>query len=430
MRQAIFIVIVSLALASCGQVPTLRQSAPVSGSAGVIHQIVQKGDGSLWVTLTPPQPLGQSIGITLGSDGKMWFTQENLHSVVGKVDMSGKIVEYPVSAIPLQIIQGADGALWFVEIGPGIVGRITTPGKLTEFPIPFAGASPSGLTAGADGNIWVADNNTRAPKSIDKVAPGGAMTEYHLPHPKHRHSIFGITGGPNQNVWFTDRGANEIGAVTSRGHFTSYPIPTPNSGAAGIALGADGNLYFAESQANKIGEVDRFGTVTEYPLPASDKSPRYIGEGYSGSTMWFDDQDAATGNYQFRQFIISTKTVTPVIPPPYTTSVPQYLNYGPDGNMWVADQRGPILVAVTHVLTSIPASVTLSGVGQSQTIQIHETQYKGGSFTVTSTNQIVATVSPGDRSNSFVVTAQGVGSCSIHVRDRLGNFIDVGVTVQ
>jgi streptogramin lyase len=167
MRNPFYVVIVSFALVGCGQVPTLRQSSPVSRGAGVVHQIAQQGDGSQWLTLTPPQPLGQTVGITQAPDGKMWFTQDNLHSVVGKVDMYGKFVEYPVSAVPLQIIESGGGALWFVEIGPGTVGRITTPGKLTEFPIPFAGASPSGLTAGAVGNIWVADNNIGAPKSID-----------------------------------------------------------------------------------------------------------------------------------------------------------------------------------------------------------------------------------------------------------------------
>jgi virginiamycin B lyase len=430
MRKTIGIAIVAFSLVGCSQVATLRQSAPVSQGAGVVHQIAQQGDGSLWVTITPPQPLGQSLGITLGPDGKMWFTQDNLHSVVGKIDMSGKVVEYPVSAVPLQIIQGADGDLWFIEIDPGAIAKITTSGKLTEYPFPDYGG-PSSITAGADGHIWITQNNERGvDDSIDKVALDGAITAYNLPHPKHRHSLFGIAGGPNQSVWFTDQGTNEIGSVTTRGHFTIFTIPTPNSGAAGIALGADGNLYFAESIANKIGEVDRFGNITEYPVPASDKGPRYISEGYSGGSMWFDDQDATTGNYQFRQFIIATKTFTPVIPPPYASSVPQYLNFGPDGNMWIADARGPILVALTHVMTSTPASLVFSGVGQSQTIQIHETQYKVRLFTAKSSNQNVATVSDGNQSNSFIVTSLGAGSCAIHVRDDLGNFIDVGVTVQ
>jgi streptogramin lyase len=423
MRKTLCIFIVSIALAGCGQVPMLRQSVPDSLSAGVVHQIVQQGDGSRWVKLTPPQPLGESIGMTLGPDGKMWFTQDNTPSVVGKIDMSGKIVEYPVSTVPLQIIEGPDGDLWFVEIDPGTIAKITTSGRLTEYPIP---SNPTGLAIGGDGNIWVADDN----KSVVKVTVDGVTTDYPLPHPKHHHYIFGIAGGPDKNVWFTDLGTNEIGSVTPHGHFTMYRIPTASSGAAGIALGSDGNMYFAESQANKIGVVDRFGNITEYPLPASDKRPRYIGKGYSGDTMWFDDQIAMTGTYQFRQFIIATKTFTPVDPPPYFNLVPLYFHAGPDGNMWVADNLGPILVAVTHVLTSKPSSVVLSGVGQSQTIHIHEMQYEGDSFTATSSDQNIATVSDGNQPKSFVVTAQGVGSCSIHVRDNLGNSIDVSTTVQ
>lgn len=424
MRKVIFIVIVSFALAGCGQVSTFRQSAPVSDSAGVTHQIVQKGDGSLWVTYAP-LPLHQTTGITQGPDGKMWFTQQQ--GDVGSVDMNGTIVRYFVSQAPLQIIVGPDRALWFAEtrntFGP-YIGRITTSGKLTEYQIPFD--PNAGLAAGSDGNIWVAGVR----RSVEKVTLHGVVTNYPLPHPKHHHSLLGLIGGPDGNVWFTDPGTNEIGFVTPHGKFTLFEIPTPNSGAAGIALGPDGNLYFAESQANKIGVIDRVGNITEYPVPASDKGPHYISAGYSGTTMWFDDQDAATGNYLLRQFIIATKTFTPPILPPFTDSVPEYLNAGPDGNMWIADVRGRILVALTHVLTSNPDSVVLSGVGQTQTIQIHETQYEGGSFTAKSSNQNIATVSAGNQSNSFVVTAQGAGSCSIHVRDQLGNSIDVRVTIQ
>jgi streptogramin lyase len=35
-----------------------------------------------------------------------------------------------------QIVAGPDGALWFTEKGANNVGRITTAGQITEFPIP------------------------------------------------------------------------------------------------------------------------------------------------------------------------------------------------------------------------------------------------------------------------------------------------------
>ncbi len=42
------------------------------------------------------------------------------------------------------------GALWFTEYNAGKVGRITTDGAITEFPLTAAGSGAWGITTGAD----------------------------------------------------------------------------------------------------------------------------------------------------------------------------------------------------------------------------------------------------------------------------------------
>jgi virginiamycin B lyase len=49
---------------------------------------------------------------------------------------------------------GTDGALWFTEFLGNKVGRLTTTGTFTEYPVPTANAKPLGITTGPDGNIW------------------------------------------------------------------------------------------------------------------------------------------------------------------------------------------------------------------------------------------------------------------------------------
>jgi streptogramin lyase len=49
---------------------------------------------------------------------------------------------------PAGITTGPDGALWFTEFGANQIGRITTAGVITEFPIPTAGSEPQGITTG------------------------------------------------------------------------------------------------------------------------------------------------------------------------------------------------------------------------------------------------------------------------------------------
>jgi hypothetical protein len=65
---------------------------------------------------------------------------------------------------------------------------------------------------------------------------------------------FGITAGPDGNLWFTELTSNRIGTInpTTRG-LTEIAVPTATSGVRGIAAGPDGNLWFAETTSQKVG---------------------------------------------------------------------------------------------------------------------------------------------------------------------------------
>ncbi|WP_330309851.1 MULTISPECIES: hypothetical protein [unclassified Streptomyces] len=54
---------------------------------------------------------------------------------------------------PTGISAGPDGNLWIAEQSDRI-GRFTTAGVLTEYPVPTAGATPVYITAGPDGHMW------------------------------------------------------------------------------------------------------------------------------------------------------------------------------------------------------------------------------------------------------------------------------------
>jgi deazaflavin-dependent oxidoreductase (nitroreductase family) len=104
----------------------------------------------------------------------------------------------PYAVAPVGITAGPDGALWFVEIGAGQVGRITTGGEVTEFPLP------------------------------DRTA---------RPH--------AIAGSPDGACWFTEWGGNRVGRITPDGRITEYDLPTPSSEPHGLAVGPDGAVWAA-----------------------------------------------------------------------------------------------------------------------------------------------------------------------------------------
>jgi virginiamycin B lyase len=66
---------------------------------------------------------------------------------------------------------------------------------------------------------------------------------------------YGITAGPDGNLWFTLRLGNTIGRITPAGVSTEFAIPTANSRSEGITAGPDGNVWFAETLASKIGRI-------------------------------------------------------------------------------------------------------------------------------------------------------------------------------
>src|ERR1035438_2809509 len=69
---------------------------------------------------------------------------------VGRITTAGAITEYPVPSPksgggPAGITVGPDGALWFTE--PDAIGRITTVGEVTEFSVPAPNGGPSQITS-------------------------------------------------------------------------------------------------------------------------------------------------------------------------------------------------------------------------------------------------------------------------------------------
>jgi hypothetical protein len=130
---------------------------------------------------------------------------------------------------------------------------------ITEFSAGIsAGATPVGITAGPDGNVWFTEYSGNR---IGRITPAGIVTEFST-------GIAGATpgrvaAGPDGNLWFT--GFNGIGRITPLGVVTEFSAGiTLNAGPGGITAGPDGNLWFTEQMGNRIGRITTGGVVTEF----------------------------------------------------------------------------------------------------------------------------------------------------------------------
>jgi virginiamycin B lyase len=127
---------------------------------------------------------------------------------------------------------------------------------VTEFPVPTPGAFPWGITTGPDGNVWFTEE---IGNRLGRVNSDGSITE--VPVPTLGAGPHGITTGPDGNLWFTEEIGNRLGRVNSDESITEFPVPTPGAGPFGITTGPDGNLWFTEETGNKLGRLIPPGTT-------------------------------------------------------------------------------------------------------------------------------------------------------------------------
>ena len=139
------------------------------------------------------------VGIAIGSDGNLWFTEYNALNI-GQLTPSKVPVfnyEFPVTAgNPGIMVPGSDGNLWFIETCSSCtgesIGRITPSGTVTEFPLTDPSAQLDDITPGPDGNLWSAQTGF-AFGSVNRITTSGIMTNFAAP------DMEGITAGPDGN---------------------------------------------------------------------------------------------------------------------------------------------------------------------------------------------------------------------------------------
>ena len=246
------------------------------GAEGILR-ITQDGT----ITDFPTAPDTRPLGLTFGPDANLWFTRASFPYQIGKMTTSGVVTFLPtlLDEAPRNITTGPDGNLWITEDGlsnggVGAIGRMTTSGDLTEYPLPTApgnGSRAEDIAVGPDGNLWFTwSQGSASPvgpplaRSIGRITPTGTITEFPLGSDSSFASA-GITSGPDGNLWFTEPGSNSIGRISLSGVIEHFDVPTPASLPLDITVGGDGNLWFTESDASQIGRL----FLTAPPTPTN-----------------------------------------------------------------------------------------------------------------------------------------------------------------
>lgn len=294
-------------------------STPVHYSSGFSSApvgITTGPDGKVWFTEpsagmigtlqpsnpTQPQeftlPSGSSAtSLTTGMDNKgnhvIWYTDPGTTSTpvdkLGSISTSGTLsteINIPQGYLGIvttagwasQMIADKSGTLWFTEftfdtVNQAVKGAIGSynpaTGAFTETLLP-AGQQPFGITLGPDGNIWFSEAvpyvgsqssgyQSSAIGMINPTSPTTIAGEYTIPASSGgvTRLPYGLTAGPDGNIWFSDNIASAVGNINVGTHaVTTTDIPQATSLAAipvGIAAGPDGNVWVVD----ETGAIDR-----------------------------------------------------------------------------------------------------------------------------------------------------------------------------
>ena|GEM_PF-3760460 len=294
--------------------PSPGGASPISS----IARITPTGHVTQFPLDSDYNPSVDPFAITAGPDGNVWFT-EPTGNRIGRVTPSGVATTFavPTNGSPLSIIAGTDGAVWFTDRYGNGVGRITTAGAVQEVKAPThvsampgnssSGTSlPYGIAAGADGNIWFTEMGADIIGRVNlsrlvMIAPG---TPSITPSTKTASGTFATFVDPQGGYT-----AGNYTATINWGDNTSSPGAVVASGNGFAVTGS--HAYSGENRYPVVVTVQRPGdtavdTVTtamiDYPLTLSATNNIRTTEGASGGTTTlatFTDPDFSATASQY-----------------------------------------------------------------------------------------------------------------------------------
>jgi len=268
---------------------------------GAVVGIAHSSDGSVWFTDINANTVGRYVpgdavhefklpnpdryprGITVDRSGNAWFTEEKVNQI-GRLSPTGALSEYPIptpSAGPWAITTGADGTIWFNENEPSHprIARINESGAVTEYAV---SASSDYLAPAPDGAVWFTEPSV----SVGRVSPTGHITEFPVPAGVPVGSATASDG--LGNLWYsedlTGSDVSSLHRVTPSGHFDAFPLGAKR-GVPYMTNGPDGSVWFAESTLGRIGKISVSGDITGYPLPWTGVTPNLLADDGQGG-LW------------------------------------------------------------------------------------------------------------------------------------------------
>ena len=343
---------------------TLSASGVTSQSATIAPLIASIGGSA--VTNVGLNGTISNVTLTVGEAGSARTYTATLSTcsniaTIGALSGSGPSATLPVdggasasaSGCTLTITDSGSVALVLPITNTPVSATVTINGtQIAEY---GGYGEPFGITKGPDGNIWFTDQGTQ---EVEAFNPTSLAIEYQY---ATGASLWDLATGSDGALWVADQSNGGALRMTTAGISTQYPFSgTPQ----GIAPGPNGLMLIADNTSGGIWTLDAGGLFTILPFSPSGTPSEvtWVPGGTSGDA-WF-----AEGPY-VGDFSLNNNSLTDEISVPDGDSA-TYIAYGSDGNIWVSASGGsaPLMLVIdpstdtiTHQI-SLPAGTQPNGI--------------------------------------------------------------------
>jgi virginiamycin B lyase len=277
-------------------------------------------------------------GLTPGPAGPKGAAAQAPHAIT-EFAVAARAVRDP---LPYQIAAGPDGAMWFTEEGAGAVGRIDGDGHIRQIPLPSRNSQPEGIALGADGALYVAENEGPAQYAthLARVTTDGRVREWNdddfMPQ--------GVAAGPQGSMWFT-QGCGGIAVLSKNGTMRQIPLQGIPSETGAIVRGPDGAMWFAEDGSATIARIDASGAIALYRGLMYERKyndvPHGVAAGTDGNLWWTAFDSGVIWATDMHGRIVHAYRI------PTKGSQPWGIVAGPDGALWFTEYGAAKIGRVT-----------------------------------------------------------------------------------
>jgi streptogramin lyase len=310
----------------------------LNGGAASTSVLITKSSDSVTLNYAGAGTPGYSFTITLSASGvsaQSSTIAPLIAEVNGSTLTSVSLNGNAVGALQLGFGEAGSSRTYMANLtgctNVATIGAVSGSGASATLPVTGGNTpSASGCTLTiSDGSVSLVLPVTNTPIGATVTVAGTTITEY-----TGYNRPFGITKGPDGNIWFTDQGNDTVNALNPSNASLVYNYAVPGSDLWDITTGSDGALWMADQNLEGVDRLTTAGILTPYAMP-SGGSPRAI-TGDTTGQFWIGD--ASNGVMT----LSAGGAFATVLNTGQLSGAPFSVVQGPDGAIWWGEAGGMV----------------------------------------------------------------------------------------